>query len=59
MSFKVTSDTNPDVEYKVDPDQGTCTCPHYTNRLEPANKQDGGDRVCKHVARIREETKGN
>ena len=53
-TVQIRSHSDPTVEYTVDPDAGTCTCPHSTGRLKAENAKDGGDRVCKHVEEARE-----
>jgi hypothetical protein len=51
--IEVASDKNPDVKYEVDAETGTCTCPHYTQRLKAQNERDGLGLVCKHVHAVR------
>lgn len=50
----VPSDRDRSVEYEVDLDEHTCTCPHFQHRLKEANEQDGGKRSCKHLERVRD-----
>jgi hypothetical protein len=49
MMIKVQSDSDPTIEYLVDPVAGTCSCPQGA-RLAAL----GSGRVCKHVTRLRD-----
>ena len=64
-TVEVRSDRNPDVIYEVDVEAGTCTCPHYTQKLKFVNEEKSravgyiknlDALVCKHVAGLRRET---
>jgi len=55
-AIEVRSDRNPDVVYEVDAEAGTCTCPHYTQKLKLINEAEGKVLVCKHVLGLRRET---
>ncbi len=48
MVIPVPSDSNPEQQYEVDLDQGTCTCPQYVHKLV------GTGRECKHFAKARQ-----
>ncbi len=52
-TVEVRSDRNPDVVYEVDAEAGTCTCPHYIQKLRLVNEAEGKALFCKHVAKAR------
>jgi len=63
-TVEVQSDRNPDVVYDVDAEAGTCTCPHYTQKLKLVNEQKASEPgyiksvdalFCKHVKKVRDE----
>ena len=55
MKIEVASDKNPEILYQVDTEAGTCTCPHWTQKLSFLNERDGTSLVCKHVKAVREQ----
>jgi len=63
-TVEVRSDRNPDVVYEVDAEAGTCSCPHYMQKLRLVNEQKASEPgyiasidalTCKHVIHVRQQ----